>query len=65
MARKILRTKDVAAMTGIPVGTLSWYRHIGVGPRSFILGRRTVAYYEDDVQAWLDQAYESTNPVSA
>jgi len=54
-----LKIPEVSAMTGIPEATLRWYRHVGgVGPRSFKLGRR-IAYYEEDVLAWMQTQYEA------
>lgn len=58
--RKILRTKEVSERSGIPVGTLRYYRHRGEGPRSFKLGRR-VAYFEDDVEAWIEAQAAATS----
>ena len=53
MSRKILRLEEIGERTGIPLATLRWYRHNGMGPKTWRLGRRVVAY-EDDVQEWLD-----------
>jgi predicted DNA-binding transcriptional regulator AlpA len=58
--KPIMRIKDVSEKTGIPEGTLRYWRYRGEGPKSFRLGRKTVAYYEDDVDAWLEQRYERT-----
>ncbi len=57
MARP-LKIPEVSAMTGIPEATLRWYRHVGTGPRNFKLGRR-IAYYEEDVAAWVEAQYEA------
>lgn len=54
MSRRILRYPEVSARTGIPVATLRWYRQQGVGPRTWLLGGRVVAY-EDEVDEWLEQ----------
>lgn len=54
MGRTIMRLEQVAERTGVPLATLRWYRHLGVGgPPTWKLGRRVVAY-EDEVEAWLD-----------
>ena len=47
MTREYLTTAEVSELTGIPVGTLRYWRHRrrGEGPKSFCLGRR-VAYSE-------------------
>jgi predicted DNA-binding transcriptional regulator AlpA len=44
---------EVAAMTRKPEATLYGYRHRGLGPRSFRLGRR-VMYRRQDVIAWIE-----------
>jgi predicted DNA-binding transcriptional regulator AlpA len=61
MTRTILRLEEISDRTGVPVATLRWYRHNGMGPRTWKLGRRVVAY-EDDVQAWLDAQREADQP---
>lgn len=58
MTRTILRLEQITERTGIPLATLRWYRQRGMGPKTWKLGRRVVAY-EDDVQAWLDE--QATN----
>lgn len=56
-----LSTGQVSREIGIPVGTLRYWRHIGEGPSSFILGRRRVAYKRSSLTAWLaDQESAST-----
>ncbi len=47
----------VSERTGVPLNTLRWYRHNGVGPKSFKLGRR-VMYAVEDVEQWIEQARE-------
>ncbi len=61
MAKPPMKYPEIAAMTGVPVDTLRWYRAIGKGPRTFRLGRRVVAY-EDDVRAWMDEQYAAETP---
>lgn len=53
----IMLTTEVSELTRIPVTTLRWYRHKGIGPRSFTLGPKKVAYKRADVLAWLDAQY--------
>lgn len=53
MARKILRLQDVSDRTGVPLATLRYWRHQGIGVPTFKLGRRVVAY-EDEVDAWVE-----------
>lgn len=52
MTRSILRLPEVSDRTGIPLATLRWWRHQGIGVPTFKLGRRVVAY-ADEVDAWV------------
>ena len=63
MTRRILRLPEIAQRTGVPIATLRWYRHRGIGPRTFLFAGRVVAY-EDDVDAWVTRACD-IDPVSA
>lgn len=65
MARKILRLSEVAKMTGIPLNTLRYWRATGRGPKTWKLGGSTVVAYEDDVEAWIQEAYEAEQKVGA
>jgi DNA-binding transcriptional MerR regulator len=57
----LLSTAEVSELTGIPVETLRYWRHLRRrGPVSFKLGRRVV-YERGDVQAWLDQQRKLTS----
>jgi DNA-binding transcriptional MerR regulator len=44
----LLTVAEVAAMTRLAVGTLRYWRHIGLG--------RRVLYRRSDVEAWLKDA---------
>lgn len=57
----LLTMDEVAARYPIPMATLRFYRHKGVGPRSFKLGRRVV-YKQHDVDAWVEQQYAAERP---
>ncbi|ASE57200.1 DNA-binding protein [Corynebacterium jeikeium] len=59
-----LSTAQVSAKTGIPVGTLRYWRAQGLPPKSFNLGRK-VFYRAEDVDQWLAGQYESTVTGSA
>ena len=50
--REIMYTNDVERVTGVPAGTLRFYRATDVGPRSFKRGRRVV-YRRSDVEEWI------------
>jgi predicted DNA-binding transcriptional regulator AlpA len=54
--KDLLSAQDVAAMTGLSVHTLSWWRcNGGPGPHHLKLGRR-VFYRRTDVEHWLTRA---------
>jgi predicted DNA-binding transcriptional regulator AlpA len=59
MARKILRLPEIAEKTGVPVATLRWYRHRGLGPKTFLFAGRVVAY-EAEVDEWVESARHSS-----
>jgi predicted DNA-binding transcriptional regulator AlpA len=54
----LLTTQEVSERTRIPPETLRYFRHRGIGPKSFKLGRR-VLYAAEDVEAWIAAARES------
>lgn len=64
MTDRLLRVPEIAAMTGKPVATIRWYRHLQTaghddGPRMFKLGRAVVAK-ESDVAAWIEREYAAS-----
>jgi DNA-binding transcriptional MerR regulator len=48
----LLTIEEVSARLRVPIGTLRFWRHKGVGPAGFRLGRR-VLYPVADCEAWL------------
>ncbi len=58
----VLKTMaEVAEMTGIPVNTLRYYRHLGnKGPKSALIGSR-IMYREQDVITWINEQFEGGN----
>ncbi|GAC1382936.1 MAG: hypothetical protein NVSMB48_14850 [Marmoricola sp.] len=56
---EILYLKEAAAFVRKPEGTMRYYRHLGIGPRSFRHGRN-VAYWKSDLILWLTE--ESQQP---
>ena len=70
VGRTILRLQEIAERTGIPIATLRWYRHkdgerngapwTGLGPPTWRLARRVVAY-EDEVDSWLEQQAQAAS----
>lgn len=51
--------KQVESETGIPEGTLRYYRHAGIGPASFRLHGR-VRYRRTDLAAWITKEEAAT-----
>jgi hypothetical protein len=49
---ELCHVEEVAEILHMPPGTLRYYRHQGIGPRSFKVGRR-VMYRRSVVLAWL------------
>lgn len=56
---RLLTFRDIAEQTGIPEGTLRYWRHIGEGPEGYKIGRR-VCFPESKVKAWFDEQTSST-----
>lgn len=52
MAR-LVKIEGAAAITGVPVPTLRWYRAKNQGPKSYLVAGRVV-YDVADLEAWLD-----------
>jgi DNA-binding transcriptional MerR regulator len=55
----ITTPKEVTALTGVPEGTLRYFRSAGIGPASFRLEGR-VRYRRADVEAWIAQQEAAT-----
>ena len=64
MVDPILNTNEVSRLTSVPIATLRWWRHQGMGPRSFKLGPRKVMYKESDVIAKMERMLK-TAPAGA
>jgi len=56
---EILYLPEAAAFVRKSLGTMRYYRHLGIGPRSFRHGRN-VAYWKTDLILWL--AEEAAQP---
>lgn len=52
--RRVLLIDEVAELLRTPANTLRYWRATNQGPPSFRLGRR-VAYFADDVDAWVEE----------
>lgn len=56
--RQLMTMGEVAEHTRIPVNTLRFYRHKGVGPASALIGGR-VMYLRETVDAWIAEQFEN------
>ncbi len=59
---ELLSVPEAAALLRIPQATLRYWRHVGSGPRSFKVGPKRVMYRRADVEAWLQQQYDASDP---
>lgn len=55
--KQLLNSAEVAELIRVPEATLRYWRHVGIGPRSFKMGPRRVLYRADDVDAWVAAQY--------
>lgn len=55
----IIDTDTVSGMTGVPKGTLRYWRHNNEGPASWTLGRRVV-YRRSEVERWIAEQEQTT-----
>lgn len=53
-----MTTEEVAAYGRTAPESVRWWRHKGIGPASFKVGRR-VLYRREDVEAYFTTAYEA------
>jgi hypothetical protein len=58
MPTKLL-TREASEYLSLPESTLRYYRHIGKGPASYVLGRR-VFYDVSDLDAWTEAQKSAT-----
>lgn len=52
VASDLLTVTEAAAFLRAPVATLRYWRHLGIGPDGFRLGRR-VLYRREDLDRWV------------
>ena len=57
---RLLTSAEVADVIRVPHATLRYWRHVGIGPKSFKMGPRRVLYREEDVLAWVADQYGAT-----
>jgi DNA-binding transcriptional MerR regulator len=56
---ELVNAHQVSEMTGVPIGTLRYWRHANLGPTSFTLGRRIV-YRREEVLRWITEQEAAT-----
>jgi hypothetical protein len=56
---ELVNAHQVSEMTGVPLGTLRYWRHANLGPASFTLGRRIV-YRREEVLRWITEQEAAT-----
>ncbi len=54
----LMTLAETAAYLRTPVATLRYWRHLGVGPAGFRLGRRVI-YRRGDVDRWLSERQDA------
>lgn len=59
MTDELLTQNKLHEEFGFALGSLRAWRHMGKGPKSFLLGGR-VTYRRSDVEAWIKDQYEAT-----
>lgn len=57
--RDLMHTPAVEELTGVNAATLRYWRHAGIGPASFKLGRRVV-YRRSEVERWITEQEKAT-----
>ena len=61
---RLLTFRDISEQTGIPEGTLRYWRHMGEGPEGYRIGRR-VCFPESKVTAWFEEMTTSGRDAQA
>ena len=57
----LLTLEETATVLRTPVATLRYWRHLGIGPDGFRLGRRVV-YRREDVDRWIRERRQAQAP---
>jgi len=64
-ADQLLTTTEAAVLLNVPVATLRWWRHQGIGPKGFRLGARKIMYRRSDLIGWVERKYsDAPDPVA-
>ena len=53
---RLLTLDEVSELTRVPVNTLYYWRHRGIGPQAAKMGKRLV-YRESEVSRWVDEQF--------
>lgn len=62
----LMTTKQVSELTGIPEGSLKYFRHRGHGgPKSFALTPRAIRYSRESVLEWISERMQADEQISA
>ncbi len=56
---ELLTIGEAADVVRCPIATLRYWRHLGIGPCSFRVGRR-VLYRRGDIETWIAAQREAT-----
>ena len=62
MALRIMRLSEVKAVTGLSKTTIYRFEKEGRFPLRVSLGERSVGWFEDDIQSFLQSLRRSSNP---
>ena len=54
----LMTVAEVALYLRTPVATLRYWRHIGIGPDGFLIGRRVV-YRRADLDRWITEQHQA------
>ncbi len=58
MHGQLLTLRETADILRTPVATLRYWRHLGIGPDGFRVGRR-VMYRIDDLNRWITEQHDT------
>ncbi len=58
MHGQLLTLRETADILRTPVATLRYWRHLGIGPDGFRVGRR-VMYRIDDLNRWITEQHDA------
>ena len=62
MALRIMRLSEVKAVTGLSKTTIYRFEKEGRFPLRVSLGERSVGWFEDDIESFLQSLRRSSNP---